>query len=63
MRNFFLLSAGVLFAFATGLLTRHGWLEKDQGYFFLGAVLLIASVVAVVRVTVNIVRGWLRGSG
>ena len=55
MRNYFLLLAAILFALGTGMIARHGWLEKDQGYFFLGAVLLAGAVVATVRVAAKIV--------
>ena len=55
MRDYLPLSVAMLFAFGAGMLARHGWLEKDQGYFFLGAVLLLGSIVALVRVTAKIV--------
>jgi hypothetical protein len=60
MRNYVPLSVALLLAFGAGLLARHGWLAKDQGYFFLGAVLLIGAVVPLVRVTTTIVRNWRR---
>jgi hypothetical protein len=63
MRNYLALSAVTVLAFGAGMLARYGWLEKDQGYFFLGAVILLGSTVAVIRVTANIVRGWRRSSG
>ena len=63
MRNCLPLTVAVLIAFGAGMLARYGWLEKDQGYFFLGAVILLGSTVAVIRVTANIVRGWRRSSG
>lgn len=60
MGNYILLSVVTLLAFGAGMLTRYGWLEKDHGYFFPGAVLLFGSAVAVIRVTANIVRNrWL----
>lgn len=60
MRDYLPLAVVLLLAFGAGLLARHGWLEKDQGYFFLGAVLLIGSIIALVRVTATIVRNWRR---
>jgi hypothetical protein len=63
MRNYLPLSVAVLLALGAGMLARHGWMEKDHGYFFPGAVLLFGSLVAVVRITANIVRGWRRSGG
>ena len=62
MRNYLPLTVAVLLAFGAGMLARHGWMEKDHGYFFPGAVLLFGSLVAIVRITASIVRGW-RNSG
>lgn len=63
MRDYLPLSVVLPLGFGAGLLARHGWLEKDQGYFFLGAVLLLGSIIALVRATANIVRNRRRGSG
>ena len=63
MRDYLPLSVGILLALGAGMLARHGWLEKDQGYFFLGAVLLLGAIVALVRVTANIVRNRWRNGG
>lgn len=58
MRDYLPLPVVILLAFGAAMLARHGWLEKDHGYFFPGAVLLLGSIVAIVRVTANIVRNW-----
>lgn len=58
MGDYILLTAVTLLSLGAGALTRHGWLAKDQGYFFLGAVLLAGLVVAVFRVTAKIVSRW-----
>ncbi|MFT5487985.1 MAG: hypothetical protein ACI9JL_003574 [Paracoccaceae bacterium] len=63
MRDYLPLSVILPLAFGAGMLARHGWLEKDQGYFFLGAVLLFGSIIALVRVTANIVRNRRRSGG
>lgn len=60
MRDYLPLPVAVLLVFGAGLLARYGWLEKDQGYFFLGAVILVVALVAVLKVALNIVRGRLR---
>jgi hypothetical protein len=58
MGDYILLTVLTLLALGAGALARHGWLAKDQGYFFMGAVLLAGLVVAVFRVTAKILRRW-----
>lgn len=62
MRDYLAMSVVLLLVCGAGILARHGWLEKDQGYFFLGAVLLLGLNVAIVRITTNIFQNWRRSS-
>ena len=62
MPDYLPLPVVMLLAFGAGLLARHGWLEKDQGSFFLRVVLLLGASVGLVRVAANIVKNWPRRS-
>ena len=55
MGDYLFLAIVTLLTAGAAALARYGWLTKDQGYFFLGAVLLAGLIVAIVRVTAKIV--------